>query len=60
MLLKKDFICDNFMFVFCTCIKPSKSKTASLEGTWELNYATGPKIAFEDYIRTKSQSSLSI
>ncbi|TRX37250.1 META domain-containing protein [Flavobacterium sp. ZT3R18] len=32
--------------VSCTTTK-SNMKTASLEGTWELNYITGPRIAFE-------------
>ena len=33
-------------FVSCTTSKPAM-KTASLEGTWELNYITGPRIAFD-------------
>jgi len=37
------FICLNF--VSCTTTK-SVGKTASLEGNWELNYITGPRIAF--------------
>jgi heat shock protein HslJ len=32
--------------VSCTTTK-STMKTVSLEGTWELNYITGPRIAFE-------------
>lgn len=32
--------------VSCTTTK-STMKTTSLEGTWELNYITGPRIAFE-------------
>jgi heat shock protein HslJ len=32
--------------VSCTTTKTA-TKTASLEGTWELNYITGPRIAFD-------------
>ena len=38
-----------FFFIFfisCTTSKPAV-KTTSLEGTWVLNYITGPKIAFD-------------
>ena len=45
------------MFVcmsFCSC---STSKTAvkeaTIEGTWQLNYITGPKIAFEGLFPNK-------
>lgn len=38
------FIC--MIFVSCTTTK-SAMKTTSLEGTWELNYITGPRIAFD-------------
>jgi len=32
----------------CKCTKSSTSdKTASLEGTWQLDYISGPRIAFE-------------
>jgi heat shock protein HslJ len=34
------------IFISCTISKPTV-KTASLEGTWELKYITGPKIAFD-------------
>jgi heat shock protein HslJ len=34
-------------FTSCNSLKTATSKTASLEGTWELNYVTGPRIAFE-------------
>ncbi|CAN1486143.1 HslJ Heat shock protein [Flavobacteriaceae bacterium] len=33
-------------FSSCTSSKPVM-KSASLEGTWELNYITGPRIAFD-------------
>ena len=33
-------------FISCNSIKTSNVTTASLEGTWELNYITGPRIAF--------------
>lgn len=38
------FVC--IIFVSCTTSK-SVMKTYSLEGTWELNYITGPKIVFD-------------
>jgi heat shock protein HslJ len=34
------------IFSSCTTSKPVM-KTASIEGTWELNYITGPRIAFD-------------
>lgn len=38
------FVC----LVFTSCsTKKASLETSSLEGTWELNYITGPKIAFE-------------
>ena len=33
-------------FVSCNSVKTITGKTTSLEGTWELNYITGPRIAF--------------
>ena len=33
-------------FVSCNSVKKTMNKTVSLEGTWELNYVTGPRIAF--------------
>ena len=33
-------------FISCNSIKKANAKTASLDGTWELNYITGPRIAF--------------
>ncbi|WP_264564897.1 META domain-containing protein [Flavobacterium sp. N3904] len=38
------FIC--IAFVSCSTTKATM-KTTSLEGTWELNYITGPRIAFD-------------
>lgn len=41
-------------FVSCNSAKTAISNTTSLEGTWELNYITGPRIAFEGlYPNTK-------
>lgn len=38
------FVCMSF----ASCSTPKTAvKEASIEGTWELNYITGPKIAFE-------------
>ncbi len=31
----------------CDSAKSTSNTTTSIEGTWELNYITGPKIAFE-------------
>jgi heat shock protein HslJ len=36
-----------FAFISCNSFKATTNKTASLEGTWELNYITGPRIAFD-------------
>lgn len=33
--------------VSCNSAKSSLKTTAALEGTWQLNYITGPRIAFE-------------
>jgi len=33
-------------FISCNSFKTKQSKAISLEGTWELNYITGPRIAF--------------
>lgn len=38
------FVC--LIFTFCST-KKSALDTASLEGTWQLNYITGPKINFD-------------
>lgn len=38
----------SFLFVSCNVFKCKKKDTVSkLEGTWELNYITGPRIAFD-------------
>lgn len=34
-------------FLACNSTQSTMKKTASLEGTWELNYITGPRIAFD-------------
>lgn len=34
-------------FVSCNTTKSTVNKSASLEGTWELNYITGSRIAFD-------------
>jgi heat shock protein HslJ len=33
-------------FVSCNSVKSVSSKTSSIQGSWELNYITGPRIAF--------------
>ena len=41
-------------FVSCNSAKTAMNNTTSLEGTWELNYVTGPRIAFDGlYPNTK-------
>lgn len=35
------------LFTSCTVSKTQKSTTSTLQGTWELTYITGPRIAFE-------------
>jgi heat shock protein HslJ len=44
IILSLFFVC--MFFISCTTSKPAV-KTTSLEGTWVLNYITGPKIAFD-------------
>jgi heat shock protein HslJ len=34
-------------FIACNSTKSASKATASLEGTWELNFITGPRIAFD-------------
>lgn len=34
-------------FLACNSTQSTMKTTASLEGTWELNYITGPRIAFD-------------
>jgi len=46
---KNIFVISLLLFLFLAC-KPTQSvmkTTTSLQGTWELNYITGPRIAFE-------------
>jgi heat shock protein HslJ len=40
----------------CNSTKTTSSKTTSLEGPWELNYITGPRIAFEGLFPNKKPS----
>lgn len=35
------------LFASCACMKQSKKNTISIEGTWELHYISGPRIAFD-------------
>lgn len=44
------------IFISCNSTKPAMKSTASLEGTWELNYITGPRIAFEGLYPNKKPS----
>ncbi|MES2574864.1 MAG: META domain-containing protein [Bacteroidota bacterium] len=36
-----------FVFISCDSTKSTVKSSNSLEGTWQLNYITGPRIAFE-------------
>ncbi|WP_239023092.1 META domain-containing protein [Flavobacterium endoglycinae] len=42
--------------VSCNCTKNKKSNISQLEGSWELNYITGPKIAFDGLYPNKKPS----
>ena len=44
IILSLTFLC--LGFISCNSIKTSNATATSLEGTWELNYITGPRIAF--------------
>ncbi|RKS14723.1 heat shock protein HslJ [Flavobacterium sp. 120] len=44
IILSLTVIC--LAFISCNSVKTITGKTASLEGTWELNYVTGARIAF--------------
>ncbi len=44
IILSLTIIC--LAFISCNAGKTITGKTASLDGTWELNYITGPRIAF--------------
>ena len=35
------------VLISCNSMKTSNSKITSLEGPWELNYISGPRIAFD-------------
>lgn len=35
------------LFTSCVCMKQSKKNITSMEGTWELSYISGSRIAFE-------------
>jgi heat shock protein HslJ len=43
-------------FVSCNSVKSVSSKTSSIEGSWELNYITGPRIAFAGLYPDKKPS----
>ena len=45
IILLTTFFC--LTFLACNLTQSSMKTTASLEGTWELNYITGPRIAFD-------------
>ncbi|MFV8367176.1 META domain-containing protein [Flavobacterium sp. XS1P27] len=44
IILSLTIIC--LAFISCNAGKTITDETASLDGTWELNYITGPRIAF--------------
>jgi heat shock protein HslJ len=44
----------SFLFISCNVFKCKKNNTVSkLEGNWELNYISGPRIAFDGLYPTK-------
>jgi heat shock protein HslJ len=45
IILLTTFFC--LTFLACNSTQSTMKTTASLEGTWELNYITGPRIAFD-------------
>ncbi|WP_163399289.1 META domain-containing protein [Flavobacterium fluviatile] len=46
-----------FLLISCNVFKGKKKDTVSkLEGTWELNYITGPRIAFDGLYPNKKPS----
>ncbi len=45
VILTLSILC--LIFMSCDSTKSTTKSTASLEGTWELNYITGPRIAFD-------------
>jgi heat shock protein HslJ len=40
-------ILSSLTFIACKSTQSTMKTTASLEGTWQLNYITGPRIAFD-------------
>ena len=51
IILSLTIIC--LAFISCNAGKTITDKTASLDGTWELNYITGPRIAFNGLFPNK-------
>lgn len=45
--MKKEVLALSLFFVFLVSCKSTQSATTALEGTWVLNYITGPRIAFD-------------
>ena len=45
VILTLSILC--LIFMACDSTKSATKSTTSLEGTWELNYITGPRIAFD-------------
>lgn len=44
IILSLTILC--LVLISCNSVKTSNNTSASLDGTWELNYITGPRIAF--------------
>ncbi|WP_276381650.1 META domain-containing protein [Flavobacterium sp. H4147] len=57
-MMKKifSFIFISVIAISCNCTKNKKSNISQLEGSWELNYITGPKIAFDGLYPNKKPS----
>lgn len=54
IILSLTILC--LVFICCNSVVKSKTKTALLEGTWELNYISWPRIAFEGLYPNKKPS----
>jgi heat shock protein HslJ len=55
MMKKNIFLISLLLFLFMACktIQSTNKLTTSLEGTWELNYITGPRIALDGLYPSK-------
>ncbi|MFE3867994.1 META domain-containing protein [Flavobacterium sp. LS2P90] len=54
IILSLTILC--LVFISCNSVVKSKTKTTLLEGTWELNYIRGPRMAFKELYPNKKPS----